>query len=130
MRQARSWRAERNRVLPGASGLYMRRRARTDGNHTEIRTAFRKLGYSVADTSRVGDGFPDLVISLADITALVEVKDGQKPPSARKLTPDEKDFRAKWKGLYFVVESLDDVVRVNSRMTREWSVRLRGIIRA
>ena len=39
----------------------------------------------------------------------VEVKDGSKPPSARKLTPDEAKFRHAWKGGYRLVENLDHV---------------------
>lgn len=83
-----------------------------DANHAEIAAAFRQLGYSVADTSRLGNGFPDLVVARSGRTVLVEVKDGAKPPSARKLTPDEQQFRDAWRGDYVVVESLTDVEKV------------------
>ena len=105
----------------------MRRAARTDGNHGEIREAFRKLGYKVADTSRLGDGFPDLCISSNMITALIEVKDSAKPKSARKLTDDEREFMEGWAGLYFVVESMEDVVKTHVAMTNEWKLRLGGL---
>lgn len=81
-----------------------------DANHAEIVAAFRRLGYSVADTSRLGNGFPDLVVAKAGRTVLVEVKDGDKPPSARKLTTAEREFKATWKGEYRIVESVDDVL--------------------
>jgi hypothetical protein len=45
----------------------------------------------------------------------VEVKDGTKPPSARKLTENEEDTRnaLEWRGIrYWVVLSLEDVVAV------------------
>ena len=90
----------------------MRRAARVDRNHGEIIKAFRKLGFSVADTSKLGAGFPDLVIAFAKRTALVEVKDGTKVPSARVLTKPEADFRADWKGTYLIAESLDDVTAI------------------
>jgi hypothetical protein len=85
------------------------RARKVDANHAEIIDAFRRMGWSVADTSRLGNGFPDLVVAKAMRTVLVEVKDGRKPPSARKLTPDEDRFRRGWKGSYAIVESLDDV---------------------
>jgi hypothetical protein len=50
---------------------------------------------------------------------LVEVKDSSKPPSARKLTPDEADFHAKWPGEIFVIESVDDVLKLNERFINE-----------
>jgi hypothetical protein len=87
----------------------MRRAARTDANHSEIIGMLRKLGFSVADTSRLGSGFPDCVIAKHGHTALVEIKDGRKPPSQRLLTEDEQAFRDSWKGQYFVVMSGGDV---------------------
>ena len=39
----------------------------------------------------------------------IEAKDGSKPPSARKLTPDEERFRMDWKGGYRIVENIDHV---------------------
>lgn len=88
----------------------MRRAARTDGNHTEIVEAFRKHGCSVWDTSRMGEGGPDLVVGRWQRCVLVEVKDGSLPPSRRKLTPDEIKFKREWKGAYCIVENIDDVI--------------------
>lgn len=67
----------------------MRRAARTDRNHTEVMAALRKVGAQVTDTSAVGHGFPDLVASFRGKWHLIEVKDGNKPPSRRKLTTDQ-----------------------------------------
>lgn len=85
---------------------------RTDANQAEIASAFRKMGCSVAVTSSLGNGFPDLVIGLYGINALIEVKDGNKPPSDRRLTDDEADFHEKWKGSIYIVESIDDAIKV------------------
>lgn len=63
--------------------------ARTDGNHAEIRQAFRALGAYVLDTSHVGGGFPDLIVGTRGRWLMVEIKDGSKPPSRRKLTADQ-----------------------------------------
>jgi hypothetical protein len=87
----------------------MRRAARVDGNHAQVMAAFRKMGCTVEDTSRLGSGFPDCVVSRWQKTIFVEIKDGSLPPSARKLTPDEIRFKRETKGVYCIVENLNDV---------------------
>ena len=82
---------------------------KTDDNHQEIMDAFRAHAFSVADTSRLGQGFPDLVVAKGGINVLVEVKDGSKPPSARKLSEDEKKFMEAWRGRYRIIETIDGV---------------------
>jgi len=90
----------------------MRSAARIDDNQPEIIKAFRKFGCSVADTHALGKGFPDIVVAKNFKTAVIEIKDGSKPRSACKLTTDEIKFRSSWLGLYFVVESIGDVIDV------------------
>jgi hypothetical protein len=87
---------------------------KVDANQPEIVKAFRQLGCEVAITSRLGQGFPDLIVGKPKLRKMlmVEIKDGAKPPSARKLTEDEQKFRDAWAGSYAVVESIPDVVRV------------------
>lgn len=87
----------------------MRRAARLDDNHPEIVSAFKKLGCSVLDIHSLKN-CGDLLISRNLKSAIVEVKDGSKPPSARKLTSGEEKFRKGWQGLYFVVEDVSDVI--------------------
>jgi Holliday junction resolvase len=89
----------------------MRRAARTDNNHREIIDELRQLGFSVADTSRLGGGFPDIVVGKNGVNYLMEIKDGDKPPSQRKLTPDEEKFFALWKGDAVVVNSIEEALR-------------------
>jgi hypothetical protein len=89
---------------------------RQDSNHSEIRDAFRERGFSVRDTHMVGDGFPDIVVGRYGLNYLVEIKDGEKSPSKRKLTPDEHKFQDNWLGQYCVVESIDDVMYVCHEM--------------
>lgn len=96
----------------------MRLRARTDGNHREVMRAFRELGCTVADTSKLGSGFPDLVIGKHGINVLVEVKDGDKPPSRRRLTEDEQAFANNWKGWVETVTNIRDVVKLVRRLCR------------
>ena len=87
----------------------MRRAAKVDANHKEVVAAFRKFGCSVLNISQLKN-CGDLVVAKNHKTCIVEVKDGSKPPSARKLTKGEGDFADAWKGIYAVVEDLSDVI--------------------
>jgi len=87
----------------------MRRAARTDANQTDIVDEFRAWGASVLPLHAVGKGCPDLLIGTPRGSLLVEVKDGSKPPSARKLTPDQVEFHAAWRGRIEIVTRLEDV---------------------
>ena len=88
----------------------MRRANRVDGNHSIIIDTFRKMGCSVWDTSRMGEGGPDCVVARWQKTICVEIKDGNLSPSRRALTPEEIRFRREWKGIYVIVESVDDAL--------------------
>lgn len=81
-----------------------------DSNQHEIVEAFRRMGCSVLVTSQL-KRCCDIFVSKG-LTAAIEIKDGSLPKSKRQLTEGEMDFMHSWKGLYFIVESLDDVVRV------------------
>ena len=59
---------------------------RVDGNHAEIVRALEQIGVGVLDTSAMGDGFCDIVTFKAGVIRHVEIKNGERPPSARKLT--------------------------------------------
>ena len=83
---------------------------RVDDNHAQVVAMFRALGCSVASTANVGSGFPDLAVGLGGQTYLVEVKDGRKVPSARRLTRLEEEFRGRWRGGWHLVECREDVV--------------------
>lgn len=67
----------------------MRRAPRKDSNHAQIAEAFRRHGVAVLDLAGLsGLGF-DLLCLYGDRCRLVEVKDGCKKPSARRLTDAE-----------------------------------------
>ena len=84
--------------------------------------ALRACGLSVAITSGVADGFPDLAIGgliacpncghRARGNALVEVKDPAQYPSARKLTPQQERFHAAWRGQVGVALYPADALRL------------------
>lgn len=83
----------------------MRRIARTDANQQDVIDAMRKLGASVQPLHRVGQGCPDLLVGYRQQNLLMEVKDGSKPPSDRRLTPDQSRWLRDWKGPVFIVTS-------------------------
>jgi hypothetical protein len=78
---------------------------KVDANQPDIVATFRAMGCEVWITSEIGRGAPDLVVRKGTAVRLVEVKDGSKPPSARKLTEDEEDFKDKWEPVYAVIET-------------------------
>lgn len=82
----------------------MRQRARTDGNQVEIVAAFRGLGCSVTVTSRVGEGFPDLVVGVESVTVPVEIK-----MPGGTLTDEQETWFKLWRGSKAVVRTLEDV---------------------
>jgi Holliday junction resolvase len=90
----------------------VRRAAKVDANHTEIVDALRLIGVSVASTAAIGKGFPDLVVSDGPRTLLIEIKDGEKSPSKRKLTEDQEKFAAAWRGQIAKVESVADALKL------------------
>ena len=76
----------------------MRRAAKIDSNQPEIVAALRAAGASVQPLHAVGEGVPDLLVGIRGKTCLLEVKDGAKPPSARRLTPAQIEWHAAWRG--------------------------------
>jgi hypothetical protein len=90
----------------------MRLKSRTDDNQKLIVEQLRKLGVSVAVTSMMGKGFPDLVLGYQNKNFLIELKDGAKPKSQKGLTMDEAKFFTAWKGQCDKCESLDEICKV------------------
>jgi hypothetical protein len=88
----------------------MRRAAKVDANQAEIVEALRKIGASVQSLHAVGQGCPDLLVGWRGIVSLLEVKDGSKPPSARKLTEDQVKWHAEWRGQVAVVENVEQAI--------------------
>lgn len=88
----------------------MRYANRIDANQNSIVDALRKAGAYVRIISQ-GDGIPDLLVAYKGYTILMEVKDGNKPPSARKLTEAEQKFFDEWTGgMLVVVNSVEESI--------------------
>ena len=63
----------------------------------------------------MGKGYPDLNLIYRGNISYVEIKDGAKPPSARKLTPDQVEFHAKCLAHGYtvhVIKSVDEAIQL------------------
>jgi len=93
----------------------MRYANRIDANQNKIVDALRKAGAVVRIISQ-GDGIPDLLVGYRGYTILMEVKDGDKVPSARKLTEAEQKFFDDWRGgMLVIVNSVDEALETLKR---------------
>jgi len=83
---------------------------RTDKNQQEIVDALRKHGAVVVDCSKIGQGFPDLVVGYQNKhTILMEVKSS---PKALHTKP-QLAFLARWTGGPLVrVDNVESALRV------------------
>jgi hypothetical protein len=87
----------------------MRRAARRDDNEQDIIKAMRAEGAYVKQIN--DEGLFDLLVSHWGKTLLIEVKDGAKPPSARRLTPAEQKFHDEWPGdNLYIVNSVEEAL--------------------
>lgn len=93
-----------------------RRAAKIDDNQKAVVDVFRSMGISTAITSGAGDGFTDLVIGHGGLTVLVEVKDGNKPPSAQNLTPAQEKLHASFLGAITTINSVDQAIALGNRL--------------
>ena len=87
----------------------MRRAARRDDNEQDIIKAMRAEGAYVKQIN--DEGLFDLLVSHRGETLLIEVKDGAKPPSARRLTDAEQKFHDEWPGdNLYIVNSVEEAI--------------------
>lgn len=77
--------------------------AKTDANHARIMKVLRDAGAEVTSLHKVGQGVPDLLVSFWGKWFLMEVKDPDKPPSARKLTKPQEEWIARQKAEVHIV---------------------------
>jgi hypothetical protein len=88
-------------------------RGRVDANHTEIVKALRQMGCSVQSLAIIGHGCPDLLVGVRGVrNVLMEIKDGTKVKSSRKLTDAEQKWHDSWHGDVVVVNSVEEAVRI------------------
>lgn len=91
----------------------MRKRGRVDANQSSVVAMLRKIpGVSVQILSNIGNGCPDLVIGFRGSNYLIELKDGDKVDSQKKLTVDELSFFEKWTGQVNKCENIQEILAV------------------
>jgi len=83
-----------------------RRAARTDKNQEAIVKGLRQMGAEVWFIKEPCD----LLIRYRDQFFIVEIKDGSKPPSQRKLTPQQVEFFATPCSRQAVCTNLDEAI--------------------
>ena len=102
------------------------RAARVDANQPGIVRALRAVGASVQSLSAVGDGVPDLLVGFRATNYLLEVKDGTKVPSARKLTDDQEKWHAAWRGQKQVVQTVHEALQAIGAIASDATQEARG----
>lgn len=76
----------------------MRRAAKVDANQQQVVEILRAAGATVQSLAAVGHGCPDLLVGWCGKTLLMEVKDGNKPPSEQKLNESQIKWHGTWMG--------------------------------
>ena len=87
------------------------RRNAVDANQSDIVDELRKVGCTVSPLSQAGEGVPDLLVGRAGNNYLLEIKDGNKPPSAQKLTTKQRKWHKGWKGSASIVNSVEKALK-------------------
>ncbi len=90
-------------------GEAVRRQAIRDANEPEIVDALERVGATVARLS--GKGLPDLLVGFRGVNYAIEVKDGSKVPSDRRLTPDQVEWHRTWRGQVDIANSIAEAFK-------------------
>lgn len=83
------------------------RACKVDRNQPEIVAALRSEGCSITLLHKVGQGCPDLLVGRQRVNYLLEIKDGENPPSKQKLTDDQVEWHGSWLGQKCVVNCVE-----------------------
>ena len=86
----------------------MKKYGRVDENQISIVRDLRKAHCRVLSLAALGQGAPDLLVQRNGVLYLLEIKDGDKFPSQRKLTPHQIQFHKDWK--VHVVNNTDEAL--------------------
>lgn len=92
----------------------MRRAAKVDANQPRIVKGLRALGACVIITSQLKNAF-DILVIYQGRTFILEIKDGSRPKSARKLTEGENKCRQcveKAGGIYHIANNLEEAIKI------------------
>lgn len=87
------------------------RAAKVDALHTAIMDAIECAGWSCFSTAKVGNDAPDIVAAKGKLGVLFEVKSRGKTQ-----TDGQREFERRWRGAYYVVYTVDEVLKVLKRL--------------
>ena len=97
-----------------------------DANHAQVKEAFETCGWETFDAAAFGLPW-DLTVfgpSRSDLF-FVEVKDGEKPKSATKLTKAEEEFDALLRRHDHALQRVSSIDDVMDLINRRWNHALR-----
>jgi hypothetical protein len=81
-----------------------------DANHNEVVRTLKKCGIATMDTSGLGCGFPDLIVTVKGQIHLVDIKNPNTSYGRRGLNDLQKEFADNWQGPpIYLIYSMDDV---------------------
>lgn len=98
----------------------MRRACNLDRNHADVVNALEAIGAKVQSLAPMGGGVPDLLVGYHEVNVLLEVKDGNAPPSARMMTKAEKEWHTTWPGQCYVAYSPQEAQEVVIEVALRW----------
>lgn len=81
-----------------------------DANQSAIVKALRGAGATVQPLHTVGQGCPDILVGFRGTNFVIEIKDGEKSPSRRRLTEDQEVWHMQWRGRVAVVCNEDEAL--------------------
>lgn len=91
---------------------------RVDKNQPLIVKAFRQLGCKVHHLHGVAQGCPDVMVGIDGFNVLVEIKNGDKPPSQRRLTPLQQEWHFTWTGQKCIIKNIDEAIALVALVRR------------
>jgi hypothetical protein len=104
------------------------RRYRGDDNDEDIIKAWRAMGWCVKDYGQFGLGFDAIGIKQGRVV-FAEIKDGRKPPSARKMTDKEietaEEF-GRFGAPILLFEKVEDLMQLDADARRAHEPGYRG----
>ncbi len=86
--------------------------ARIDDNQPAMVKGLREMGCTVQHLHTLGQGCPDILVGFRGDNYLMEIKDGSKTRSRRKLTDDEARWHDEWRGQVSIVKNLNEAMKV------------------
>lgn len=89
---------------------------KVDANQAALVKRCRQVpGVAIVSTHTVGHGMVDIILGYRGFNYMIEIKDGAKQPSQKKLTPDEVEFHRTWPGQICIAENFDDILKLINR---------------